>query len=199
MCLYTLLLLHGGRVCTRVCARTDSELVLEVGLRITGFLFLRSRSVIAQEFLQLRRSFSPRSQCTHTTWNSKQEVKPITLLNVECWEWITSTPAYPGPGRRGSSLSRDTQTSFSLATSSSSSMGIPRWSQGTSPSWTCQKASGLSGSRRQRPWQTNPSFHIICFLFKTAFLVFSCFSHVTSSLPPFAHLSSSWGLTLSLG
>ncbi len=40
-----------------------------------------------------------------------------------------SSSAYPGPGRGGSSLSRDAQTSLFLVTSSSSSGGTPRRSQ----------------------------------------------------------------------
>ncbi|TWW71182.1 hypothetical protein D4764_17G0006650 [Takifugu flavidus] len=40
-----------------------------------------------------------------------------------------SSTAYPGSGRGGSSLRRETQTSLSTATSSSSSGGIPRRSQ----------------------------------------------------------------------
>ncbi|MEQ2251585.1 hypothetical protein ILYODFUR_012523 [Ilyodon furcidens] len=41
----------------------------------------------------------------------------------------SSSSAYPGPGRGGSRLSRDTQTSLSPDTSSSSSRGSPRRSQ----------------------------------------------------------------------
>ncbi|KAG1926104.1 hypothetical protein F2P79_025073 [Pimephales promelas] len=44
---------------------------------------------------------------------------------------ISSSSAHPGPGRGGSSLSRDAQTSLSLDTSSSSSGGILRRSQAT--------------------------------------------------------------------
>ncbi len=40
-----------------------------------------------------------------------------------------SSSAYTGPGRGGSSLSRDAQTSLSLVTFSSSSGGTPRRSQ----------------------------------------------------------------------
>ena len=40
-----------------------------------------------------------------------------------------TSPAYPRSGRRGSSISREPQTSLSLATLSSSDWGIPRCSQ----------------------------------------------------------------------
>uniref|UniRef100_A0A8C7Y7C0 Uncharacterized protein n=1 Tax=Oryzias sinensis TaxID=183150 RepID=A0A8C7Y7C0_9TELE len=47
-----------------------------------------------------------------------------------------SSSAYPGPGRGGSSLSRDAQTSLTPATSSSSSGGTPRRSQASRETWS---------------------------------------------------------------
>ncbi|KAK3526737.1 hypothetical protein QTP70_032115 [Hemibagrus guttatus] len=52
---------------------------------------------------------------------------PLTSLFIHSFHSLSS--AYPELGRRGSSLSRDAQTSLSLATSSSSSGGTPRRSQ----------------------------------------------------------------------
>ncbi len=54
-----------------------------------------------------------------------------------------SSSAYPGPGRGGSSLSRDAQTSLSLVTSSSSSGGTPRHSQASRETSSLQRVLGL--------------------------------------------------------
>uniref|UniRef100_A0A3B3ZPB0 GABA(C) receptor n=1 Tax=Periophthalmus magnuspinnatus TaxID=409849 RepID=A0A3B3ZPB0_9GOBI len=51
--------------------------------------------------------------------------------------------AYPGPGRGGSSLSRDSQTSLTPDTSSSSSGGTPRRSQPSRETWSLQRVLGL--------------------------------------------------------
>ena len=54
-----------------------------------------------------------------------------------------SSSTYPGPGRRGSCLSRDTQTSLTLNTSSSSSGRIPSHSQASRVTQSLQHVLGL--------------------------------------------------------
>ncbi len=78
-----------------------------------------------------------------------------------------SSSAYPGPGRGGSSLSRDTQTSLSLVTSSSSSGGhrgvprpagrhSPRSSPGPPPGGTRPKHLPGKASRRHPEQMPEP-------------------------------------------
>ncbi|MEQ2300081.1 hypothetical protein AMECASPLE_021690 [Ameca splendens] len=56
--------------------------------------------------------------------------QPLEIPTVVCNSYsYSSSSAYPGPGRGGSRLSRDAQTSLSPDTSSSSSRGSPRRSQ----------------------------------------------------------------------
>ncbi|MEQ2247274.1 hypothetical protein ILYODFUR_007656 [Ilyodon furcidens] len=57
------------------------------------------------------------------------EEKTQLVLNVDKQLEEVRELLYPGPGRGGSRLSRDTQTSLSPDTSSSSSGGSPRRSQ----------------------------------------------------------------------
>ena len=64
-------------------------------------------------------------------FHAVREISPKTIINLKPRKFRTvpSSPAYPGPGRGGSSLSREAQTALSPATSPSSSGGIPRRSQ----------------------------------------------------------------------
>ena len=60
-----------------------------------------------------------------------------------CHPSIHLVSAHPGPGRRGSCLSRDTQTSLSPDASSSSSGRIPRHSQASQATQSLQRVLGL--------------------------------------------------------
>uniref|UniRef100_A0A3P9JRX0 G-protein coupled receptors family 1 profile domain-containing protein n=1 Tax=Oryzias latipes TaxID=8090 RepID=A0A3P9JRX0_ORYLA len=60
---------------------------------------------------------------------SSSQMRPGAFTELPYIEDYPSSSAYPGPGRGGSRLSRDAQTSLTPATSSSSSGGTPRRSQ----------------------------------------------------------------------
>ncbi len=67
----------------------------------------------------------------------------VCFINEMPLIWYPSSSAYPRPGRGGSSLSRDAQTSLSLDTLSCSSGGIPRCSQANRETQSLQRVLGL--------------------------------------------------------
>lgn len=86
-------------------------------------------------FLHLRFFFKVIRHPLQYIWSTKQTSKLLTHLQCDCLLEtlmgfkIQPSSAYIGPGYRGNSLSRNAQTSLSLATSSSSSIEIPKRSQ----------------------------------------------------------------------